>query len=220
MPGKKKKKKEIARIRIVSRFADHHPDLFSYLKADKVYPHDKFLQWTILRLLPKKMTPNQLTTIRLIGTPVVIWLIALGEIRLGTALFVFVALTDALDGALARTQNKITRWGMMYDPFADKILIGSLILLVALRHFPPWLALTTLAIEVVFIFTALIAKFKFNTVHAANRWGKIKMMLQVVAVFLTLIALLIGSPNLISVATGLFGAAIGFALISLFTHGI
>ena len=74
--------------------------------------------------------------------------------------------------------------------------------------------------EFLFILSAVILKVKFRTVRMANLWGKIKMLSQVVAVSLTVFALLLDFPFLMTVASGVFGLAVGFAILSLFTHGV
>lgn len=205
---------------IVSRFEKKHKDLFRYQKAEEVFPHDKIMARTFLKLIPKRITPNQITTLRIIGTPVVLWLISLGQLRSGIILFLLVAFTDALDGSLARTRDQITKWGMLFDPLADKLLIGGVVLLIVFANFPLWLGATILGLEILFILLALLAKLKFHTVKAANRWGKIKMISQVLAVFFTLIALAFNTPYFLTAAFWIFGLAVGFALMSLFSQGI
>jgi CDP-diacylglycerol---glycerol-3-phosphate 3-phosphatidyltransferase len=203
----------------LKQFKKRHPDLFTYQKSDVVHPHDIFLRRSLLRMLPKGVTPNQLTLFRIIATPVVFLLILRGFYFTGVIFFLFVALTDALDGSLARTGNKITKFGIMFDPLADKLLIGSMVLLLVFQHLGVWLGITVLGLEILFIMLAFASNVKFKTVRAANRWGKIKMLLQVLAVFLILLALLLDFPVLLSFASMIFGIAIGFAVLSLFTKG-
>ena len=136
------------------------------------------------------------------------------------ALFAIAAFTDALDGSLARTKNKITRFGMIFDPLADKFLIGSMVLILVFRYLHPWLAFATLGLEIIIIASALVAKIRFKSDVMANRWGKIKMILQVVAMSFVMLALLVDSPYMLTIATWLFGMALGFAVLSLFRHGI
>lgn len=205
---------------ITADFVQHHPDLFVYKKAEHVFPHDSLMAKTVLRLLPKQVTPNQVTGLRVLLTPLVIWLISTGHFVIGVILFVATAFTDVIDGSLARTRHKITTFGMLFDPIADKLLIGSLVLLLVFQHFHYSLGISVLGMEIVFVMTALIAKVRFHTVKAANLWGKVKMMLQVLAVFFTLVALVLSSPALLTLAAWTFGLAIGFAVLSLFTHGI
>jgi CDP-diacylglycerol--glycerol-3-phosphate 3-phosphatidyltransferase len=207
-------------MNFINRFKTKHSDMFLYLRAEEVHPHDHFLARTVLRLLPSGTTPNQISIFRIFATPVVFLLILYGYYRIGIILFALVAFTDAMDGSLARTKNQITRFGMMIDPLADKLLIGSMVILLVFQHFHFLLGIAILGLEIAFIAGAVITKVKFKTVRMANGWGKIKMMAQVVAVCLTLVALLLDFPFLLTLAAGIFGLAIGFALLSLFTHGL
>ena len=205
----------------IKYFVEKHPDLFEYLPAPGTHPHDQLMKKWILRFFPSKyFTPNRITMFRIIMTPVVFFLILYDKYQIGVSLFLLTAFTDAIDGSMARTRNQITKFGMLFDPLADKLLICSMVLLLVFRYFNLWLGVAILGIEIVFIIGATIAKVKFRTVKMANLWGKIKMLLQVLAVFVTLLALLLDFPILLTVAAWIFGLAIGFAVLSLFTHGI
>ncbi|PIR75441.1 MAG: hypothetical protein CO030_03515 [Candidatus Magasanikbacteria bacterium CG_4_9_14_0_2_um_filter_42_11] len=206
--------------KVINKAKSTEPALFAYQEAHHVHPHDRFLAWTVLRWLPTSITPNILTVTRIVLTPVVFWLLATHSYRFGVFLFLFAAFTDALDGSLARTQNKITNFGILADPLADKLLIGSAIILLVFQNFNIWLGVAILGFEILFILSAVILKVKFKTVRMANLWGKIKMISQVVAVSLTMFALLFNDPFLMTLAAGIFGLAIGFAILSLFTHGV
>lgn len=205
---------------IINKAKATEPTLFAYQTAVHVHPHDRFLEWTILRWLPEWITPNVLTTFRVMLTPVVFWLLVHEAYRVGVCLFLFAALTDVLDGSLARTKNKITNFGIMADPLADKLLVGSAVLLLVFRYFNMWLGIVILGLEIIFMFSAVLWKVRFKQPKMANLWGKIKMMSQVVAVSLTMLALLWDFPFLLTLAAGVFGIAIGFAVLSLFTHGV
>ncbi|PIR74410.1 MAG: hypothetical protein COU35_02385 [Candidatus Magasanikbacteria bacterium CG10_big_fil_rev_8_21_14_0_10_47_10] len=207
-------------MKITTDFVQKHPDLFRFQRAEHVFPHDKFLDKFFIQYISKRVTPNQVTGLRFFLTPFVVYIISVGAYIPGIVLFLFAAFTDALDGSLARTRNKITKFGMIIDPLADKLLVGSVVLLVVLQNFHILLGIAVLGIEIIFILTAMIAKIRFNTIRAANRWGKIKMILQVLAVFITLLALVIQSPALMTYAAWAFGLAIGFAIMSLFSHGL
>lgn len=195
-------------------------DLFKYLPAEEVHPHDHFLNRWFLRFLPDRITPNQISMLRIILTPLVLSVIIFGNYKAGIILFLLTSFTDALDGSLARTKNRVTRFGMLLDPLADKLLIGGLVIIIVFRHFHFLLGFTILVLEIIFIVTALVTQIRFKTVRMANIWGKIKMILQVLAVFLTLMALLLDFPLLMTAAAWVFGLAIGFALLSLFKHGV
>lgn len=204
----------------IEYFVKNHPHLFEYQTADEVHVHDRFLYWSILRFLPEYITPNRITFLRLCLTPVVFSLMFTGWYYIGIIAFLCTAFTDALDGSLARTKNQITQFGKLFDPLADKLLIGSMILILVFRYLDPRLAIVALAIEIIIILVASLAKLKFKTVKGANRWGKIKMVLQVIAVCCTGLALVFETPYLFTIAAWLFGLSIGFALLSLFTLGL
>lgn len=197
-----------------------HKDLFVFLKAEEVHPHDHFMNRVFLHWIPQTVTPNHFTILRIIFTPFVFLLVLYGYYRLGVSLFVLTAFTDAIDGSLARTRNQITRFGILCDPLADKFLIGSMVLLLVFRYLNFWLGIAVLGLEVASITTAFIAKVKFKDIRMANLWGKIKMIFQVLAVFAILMALVFNDTYLFTIATWLFGLAIGSALISLFRRGI
>jgi CDP-diacylglycerol--glycerol-3-phosphate 3-phosphatidyltransferase len=207
-------------IEVKTLLEDKDKDMFEFLEADEVHPHDYLLEKTFLRFIPLRVTPNFLTALRLILTPVVFLLVLYQIYDVGIGLFLLTAFTDALDGSMARTRDQITRFGMLFDPLVDKILIGSMILLIVFDNYSIYLAGAVLGIEIVFILAATIAKVKFKTVKMANIWGKIKMLLQVIAVFLTLAGLLLNTPQFFTFGAWVFGVAIGFAILSLFSQGI
>ena len=210
----------IGTFRLVKRFTSSHPAMFRFQKADHIFVHDSLMAKTVLKLIPQRITPNQVTAFRILFTPLAVYIISIGIYDWGAGLFLLLAFTDAIDGSLARTRNMVTQWGMMFDPLADKLLIGSMVLILVFKYFNFWLGFVILGLEIVFIITALIASYKFKKVKMANGWGKIKMILQVFAVCLTLFALVWQIPYLLTAAAWVFGLAIGFAIVSLFAQGI
>ncbi len=207
-------------MKIFTDFVKKHQELFKYIKAADIHPHDHFMDITVLRFIPQNVTPNKISIFRIFATPVVFFIILFGNYSLGIVAFLLVAFTDAIDGSLARTRHKVTKFGMLIDPLADKLLIGSMVLLLVFKYFDFWLGIAILFIEIAFILSALVCGYRFKTIRMANGWGKIKMVLQVSAVFLTLLALLLEFPTLLTAAAWVFGLAIGFAVLSLFAHGI
>lgn len=186
----------------------------------KPYPHDKLLAATVLKLIPRRVTPNQVTIFRFLATPFVVWL-AIDQQYLWTIVaFLLVASTDAIDGAMARTRNQVTEWGSIYDPVADKLLIGSLVIVLVARYLNLSLAVVVVAIELLFILAGYFWKRTGHTV-TANAWGKTKMFLQVLGVLFLLVALAYGMhPLFITLSLGAFGLAVVFAIVSLATQGI
>src|SRR5512135_2881789 len=143
----------------------------------KIYPHDRLLAATVLKLVPPQVTPNQITILRILLTPVVLWLLWVRAYEWGTALFLLVAFTDALDGSLARTRGQISSWGMMWDPVADKLLIGSVVALLLFRAFPEELIVVIFGLEAAFLVGGYYRK-KQGVIVSANWWGKLKMLCQ------------------------------------------
>lgn len=180
---------------------------------------DRILAATVLRLLPRQVTPNQITVFRFATTPIVLYLILIGEYRWGLVAFVLVAFTDAMDGALARTTGRVTEWGKMYDPVADKLLIASMVLGVVVRELNLVLGLTIMVIEATILGLAWYGHSRGRSMQA-NRWGKIKMLLEVLGVSVLLLGLAFGIPGTLSVSQATFVLAILFALVSLITYGI
>ncbi len=189
-----------------------------YMSAPKIFATDRLISTLFLWAIPDTITPNHITLFRMIATPATICLLAVKNYEWGVPLFLLVALTDALDGALARTRNKITQWGMMFDPLADKLLIFPTLLILMFSNLSPVLALTIIVIELLIIFLALFWR-KQGRVVEANVWGKIKMVLEVCGIFLILLAVWLALP-LLGIASFLLVASILFAIISTLRYGV
>ena len=185
----------------------------------KTYPHDRFLAATLLKLVPKDVTPNQITVTRIFMTPAVLWLLYEGHYALATPFFLLTALTDMLDGSLARTRDQVTDWGKLWDPVADKLLIGLVALLLMLRHFPLELAVAVVGIEMAFLAGGMY-RAKQGTIVSANWWGKFKMLAQVIGVTLFLLFLQTGLAPLALASYVAISLSCALALVSLFRHGI
>lgn len=132
--------------------------------------------------------PNVLTLGRIALVPVLVWVV-LGDpdgSYLAAGLFALAAITDCLDGHIARTQKLITDLGKLLDPVADKLLVGaSLVALAAQGRVAGWVVLVVLAREV--YVTALRGHAaREGLVLAAGPLGKLKMAAQVLALLLLL----------------------------------
>jgi len=191
----------------------------NYQKSEVVHWHDKVLSATILKFFPKFVKPNHLTMFRFLTTPLVVVLMMTESYQIGLWTFLFVAFTDALDGSMARTRNQITNWGKIYDPLADKLLIGSMIFTIVLRYVDFWAAMIIIVLEIILVVSAWWQKHN-NRVIQANVWGKIKMILQVVGTAFLLLAIVFNLEALLPFGQGAFYLAIAFAMVSLLTYGI
>ncbi|MEA2445391.1 MAG: CDP-diacylglycerol---glycerol-3-phosphate 3-phosphatidyltransferase [Thermoleophilales bacterium] len=130
--------------------------------------------------------PNVLTLIRILLVPVLV--VALldatpGGSWLAAAVFAVAAVTDGVDGYLARSRMSITNFGKVMDPIADKLLIAAaLISLVSLNRLAGWVAMVIIARE--FAVSGLrVAAGQQGVVIPASRLGKAKTMIQVATVF-------------------------------------
>lgn len=135
----------------------------------------------------KRYIPNILTMLRIALVPVFIWLAWFYQphaVGLPWALGVFIvaSLTDWLDGHLARSWNIISDFGKIMDPLADKLIVAAILFALML---PPigaisvWVVVIILAREVVVTILREVYK-KRGVVVAANIWGKLKTVLQMV----------------------------------------
>lgn len=134
---------------------------------------------------------NIITVVRILMAPLFFVLLLvddgeMGSLRVWAAvIFVVAILTDSLDGFLARRQNLVSDFGKIVDPLADKVLTGgAFIVLSVLGELPWWVTIVILVREVgitVYRFAALS-----NRVIPASRGGKLKTLLQGVALTLAL----------------------------------
>lgn len=102
-------------------------------------------------------------------------------------LFVIASITDYFDGKIARKYNLVTTFGKFLDPLADKLLVNTaLILLVGMLKLPSWVAVIIIAREFIITGVRLLA-VEDGKVIAANVWGKVKTVTQMIAIILMLI---------------------------------
>lgn len=194
--------------------------MFTPRDPHKLYVHDRLLSATVVRLVPRWMTPNMITVFRFATTPFVLWLLLTHRYAAGLVAFVFVASTDALDGSVARLRRLVTAWGTFYDPVADKLLIGSVVLLVVLPRLPLELALGIVALELLIMVGAAFARRRGRHI-SANAFGKAKMFLQVVGVSLALLSFAApGVPEAMTLSVGTLWMSVAFAFVSLMTYGL
>jgi CDP-diacylglycerol--glycerol-3-phosphate 3-phosphatidyltransferase len=134
--------------------------------------------------------PNALTLVRILLVPVLVVALTVetpGGSAIAAGVFALAALTDGLDGYIARSRQAVTNFGKIMDPVADKLMIAAALLsLVSLDRVDAWVAMVVIARE--FAVSGLrIAAGQQGVVIPASGLGKIKTIVQVVAV-LALIA--------------------------------
>lgn len=186
----------------------------------RVYFHDRILERTLLRFIPRDVKPNHLTILRALLIPFVLYYLWLERWEVVVPLFLFTALTDVLDGSLARTRKQITMWGTVADPVADKFLIGSVVLLFVAREINIMFAAIIVILELLIVLTAVLKKKRGKQYFSANWYGKVKMLLQCVGVTALLIARWSGIDLFVPFSVGTLSVAIAFAIMSLYTYGL
>ena len=126
-------------------------------------------------------TPNWLTVLRIALIPTGVWALFHSPSAMWQSIAWFIyfilGMTDILDGHWARKSGRITPLGAFLDPVADKALIGSaMISLAILNRFPWWIVVVILVREIgITIFRLLVIK---DGVIPASKGGKIKTLMQ------------------------------------------
>lgn len=137
--------------------------------------------------------PNKITIFRVCMIPIFLIFMLVSTIPGGryiaAAIFIIAALSDLLDGYIARKHNLVTNFGKFMDPLADKLLVSSaLICLVELKLLPAWIVIVIIAREFIISGFRLIASDN-GVVIAASWWGKIKTVVQMVMSIMLIINL-------------------------------
>ena len=139
--------------------------------------------------------PNKLTIFRIILVPIMV-IIPFFNIQgeffgipytywILNLIFIIASITDHLDGKIARKRNIITTFGKFADPLADKILVlATMLILVEMGKLPAWIPIIVLTREFIVSGYRLIAVQKQGQVIAANIWGKLKTVTQMIAIIL------------------------------------
>ena len=149
---------------------------------------------------------NKITILRILGVPVFVLMLVYYTVglaqgnaqeihrKLALAMFVLLAVTDAVDGYFARSRNEITPLGRLLDPIADKaLLLSGLILLTRpslhglTPHIPIWFTLLVISRDVVLILGSIIIHALVGHVEVKPRvFGKLATFFQMLTIVLVL----------------------------------
>tara|TARA_B100000700_G_scaffold151872_1_gene168574 strand:- start:663 stop:1235 length:573 start_codon:yes stop_codon:yes gene_type:complete len=173
----------------------------------------------------KKQIPNTLTIFRIILVPIFIYVI-LSDMNfsylLGLAIFIIAAITDALDGKLARKYNVESKFGMFMDPLADKMLVmgaffAFLFIPILNNIVFIWMVALILLRDILVTLLRLFMKKK-NLLMATSKIAKLKTTSQLISIILLLLALSINSKVSITLfAEYLFSIMIIITLFTVYT---
>ena len=141
--------------------------------------------------------PNSLTLARIFLVPLLVVVLltkfdgavifGVGKELVGAGIFALAALTDWLDGFLARRRKQVTTFGQLMDPLADKLLItAALVSLVQMELAPAWIVAVILGRELGVTVLRSVAYGRGVTIPASPL-GKVKMMSEVIAILLLIL---------------------------------
>ncbi len=161
--------------------------------------------------------PTKITLLRMLLVPFLLaFLIAPSRVNALMAALIFAgaALTDWLDGHLARSTKQVTTLGKLLDPIADKILLAAgLIPLVGLGRVPAWMAAVMLIREFAVSGLREIAAAEQVIIHASPM-AKMKTVLQIVAILLLILDYQIWPLSFPTVGMGLLTLSLVLSLVS------
>lgn len=168
--------------------------------------------------------PNSLTLFRIVLIPVFLIVFTSNSWKnsfLPAVIFSIAALTDLLDGYLARRNGQITNLGSLLDPIADKLLVlTGLILLVQFNRVEAWLAIAIMAREIAVSGLRSIAAAE-GMIISADTLGKYKAFLQVVGIIcLTLPSSSLPYVDIYSIGTSILYIALVLGVYSGIQYGL
>lgn len=134
--------------------------------------------------------PNLITYLRVLVIPVFLWLVWRGDPLssvLAASLFTLAAISDVLDGWLARRMNQVSVVGKLMDPLADKLIVtASLVMLAQMGRIEAWLVIVILSRELIVSGLRQIASSE-GLVISASQGGKWKTALQLTGIIAVLV---------------------------------
>lgn len=163
--------------------------------------------------------PNVLTLIRILLTPVIVWLLLAGRLDCALLVFFIAGLTDGLDGLIARLFHQKTKLGAYLDPLADKLLlVSSFILLAYLNLAPIWLAVIIVSRDVIILLGMMTLLFHNVRVEIKpSIISKLTTLVQLMTVLAVLASSYVSGPRwaylVLFFLTGLFSVVSGLQYI-------
>ncbi len=161
--------------------------------------------------------PTGLTVTRIVLVPfLIVFLISSSRVHavIAAAIFILAALTDWLDGLIARHRNQVTTLGTLLDPIADKILVASaLVSLLQIDKIEAWIVLVIIGRELAVTGLRAVAA-GVGVIVAASRLAKWKTVGQYVALTMLIIEKGVGSTSFHLAATGVLWVALALTVVS------
>ncbi|HBL05671.1 MULTISPECIES: CDP-diacylglycerol--glycerol-3-phosphate 3-phosphatidyltransferase [unclassified Clostridium] len=146
---------------------------------------------------------NKLTVLRIMLVPIFLICAMIDTTAtniIALSIFIIASATDKLDGYIARSRNQITNFGKFMDPLADKLLVTcALILLVEKGIVAAWVVVVIIAREFIVSGLRTLAASQ-GVVIAASNWGKLKTVIQMIAIIMGLLSL-VYNPGWLNITT-------------------
>jgi CDP-diacylglycerol--glycerol-3-phosphate 3-phosphatidyltransferase len=161
--------------------------------------------------------PIGLTISRIVLVPLlIVFLISSSRVHavMAAGIFILAALTDWLDGLIARRRNQVTTLGTLLDPIADKILVASaLISLLQIDKIAAWIVVVIIGRELLVTGLRAVAA-GVGVIVPASRLAKWKTVGQYVAITMLILEKSMGSASFHVAATGVLWVAVALTIVS------
>lgn len=129
--------------------------------------------------------PNVISCLRILSIPVIAWLVADRHLIIALVVLLISALSDGIDGIIARRFNQVSKLGQILDPVADRLLILCSVLALSIAGILPWwvLALVGLRDVIMGVLVFLLAQHDYGPlpVHFVGKTGTAMLMLAIPA---------------------------------------
>jgi cardiolipin synthase (CMP-forming) len=160
--------------------------------------------------------PNLLTLVRIIMTPLILIELSRGQYMIGGWMFGAAAFTDILDGLLARRFGAQSKIGQYFDPVADKILLTSVYIGLALGGAVPlWIVLLIFARDLwILLLSGVALRFTEFRNLQPSLWGKASTFFQIMAAVAVMAARAYGNDWFLKISTVLIGGVVILAAVS------
>jgi CDP-diacylglycerol--glycerol-3-phosphate 3-phosphatidyltransferase len=172
------------------------------------------VQRAFLWAFPTWVRPNHLTAARFVLIPVILLLLHLEFRWWALGVFVFATCTDFIDGAMARARDQITMLGTYADPIADKLLVAAVLAWVGHDYLVVQIILAFIVLELVVTAIGARILLREGSARASNIFGKLKMIVQSVALLLFLVSGILDLSSWKTVSLYLLWLALALAVLS------
>jgi cardiolipin synthase len=160
--------------------------------------------------------PNILTLFRIFLIPVFILIFfspLTNSLLYAVLTFLLAGFTDVLDGYIARKYNLITKWGIVLDPLADKLMLMTVLgCLVIYKYIPLWIVVI-IAVKEIFMIISATFLYKKDTVIPSNIFGKISTFLFYIAIFILSFDLNLGDYLLYAAVLSAIIALVNYLIV-------